>query len=80
MPSDQLKALNLARDGNWEESHRLIQDNSDSLSCLIHGYLHREEGDLGNAGYWYKRAGSPMPDNNLTEELERLCQIAGESH
>lgn len=79
MPSDQLKALDLARDGQWEESHRLIQDNSDSLSCLIHGYLHREEGDLGNAGYWYRRAGSEMPDNNLAEELKRLYQIAGES-
>lgn len=80
MTSNQLKALDLARDGHWEESHNLIQDHSDSLSCLIHAYLHREEGDLGNAGYWYRRAGSDMPDNSLTEELERLYQIARQAH
>lgn len=79
MPSDQLKALDLAREGHWDESHQLIQDNSDSLSCLIHAYLHREEGDLGNAGYWYRRAGSEMPDNSLSQELERLYQIARQS-
>lgn len=76
MTSEQLKALDLARQGRWEDSHRLVQDHSDSLSCLIHAYLHREEGDLGNAGYWYRRAGSQMPDNSLSEELEQLYRIA----
>lgn len=75
MPSEHLRALDLAREGKWEASHQLVQDNSDSLSCLIHAYLHREEGDLSNAGYWYRRAGSEMPDNSLSEELERLYQI-----
>lgn len=41
-------------------------------------YLHREEGDLGNAGYWYRRAGIDMPDNTLQEELERLYRLAGD--
>jgi hypothetical protein len=38
--------------------------------------LHREEGDPGNAGYWYRRAGVAMPDNTLEEELERLYGLA----
>lgn len=50
-------ALECAREGNWEGAHELVQAHDDTLSCLIHGYLHREEGDLGNAGYWYRRAG-----------------------
>lgn len=76
MPPDHRKALDLARDGCWDEAHELVQSSSDTLSCLIHAYLHREEGDLGNAGYWYRRAGEPMPDNTLEEELNRLYRLA----
>lgn len=75
------QALDSARRGEWDEAHKLVQDHSDDLSCLIHAYLHREEGDMGNARYWYGRAGSDMPDNNLADELERLYQMAeGESN
>lgn len=72
MSADHLKALELARDGHWDEAHEVIQSLSDELACLIHAYLHREEGDLGNAGYWYRRAGRDMPDSSLEEELESL--------
>ncbi|MGD8176299.1 hypothetical protein [Marinimicrobium sp. ARAG 43.8] len=76
MSSTALKALELARSGDWEGAHTLVQDGSDSLSALIHGYLHREEGDLSNAAYWYRRAGETLPDNTLTEEWQRLYQRA----
>ena len=66
------KALDLARQGDWDAAHREIQEHSDELSCQIHGYLHRVEGDLGNAGYWYRRAGTTLPDNTLEQELARL--------
>lgn len=72
MSADHLKALELAHEGHWDEAHELIQPLSDELACLIHAYLHREEGDLGNAGYWYHRAGRDMPDISLEEELESL--------
>ena len=75
MPADHIKALNLARDGKWDEAHRLVQSFSDRESCLIHGYLHRVEGDLGNARYWYNRANEKMPDNTVEEELNRLYQL-----
>jgi hypothetical protein len=56
MTCDYIKVLNLAKQGNWDEAHRLVQSFSDSWSCLIHAYLHRVEGDLSNARYWYGRA------------------------
>jgi len=76
MTGSNLKALDLVREGRWQEAHELVQSRSDELACLIHAYLHREEGDLGNAGYWYRRAGTVMPDNSLAEELERLYHLA----
>lgn len=75
MPTDQLQALRLAREGKWDDAHRLIQPLSDSHSFLIHGYLHRVEGDLANAAYWYRRAGQSMPANTLEEEAQRLASL-----
>ena len=65
-------ALSLIQQGDWEAAHRLVQDYSDPLSCQIHGYLHRIEGDLGNASYWYQRSGMVMPENSIDEESTRL--------
>ena len=78
MTTDHDKALELAREGRWEASHRLIQQHEDPLACLIHGYLHRIEGDLGNAAYWYRRAGEDLPDNALDDEWQRLHARLGE--
>lgn len=72
MACDHKKVLDLAKAGNWEESHKLVQVHSDELSCHIHGYLHRVEGDFGNAGYWYRRGGAALPSNTLEAELARL--------
>ena len=75
MGSDHSKALDLARDGRWDESHQLVQQYSDTLSCLIHAYLHRVEGSISNAKYWYRRADEDMPNNTLEEELNRLYEM-----
>ena len=72
MSCDYIQILNYAKEGEWDKAHQLIQSYSDKTSCLIHGYLHRIEGDLSNANYWYARAESEMPDNTLEEELKRL--------
>lgn len=66
------QALDHINNDDWDAAHRLIQDYSDPLSCRIHGYLHRIEGDFGNAAYWYRRAGIALPDNTLAEELALL--------
>lgn len=63
-------ALWLARAGRWHDAHDCCQDLPDPAGAWIHAYLHREEGDLGNASYWYHRAGREMPASTLTLEEE----------
>ncbi len=75
MACDYIKVLDLAKQGEWEEAHNIIQKYSDEWACLIHAYLHRVEGDLSNAGYWYRRANTEMPDNTLEQELDRLYSL-----
>jgi len=75
MAINYIKALDYASEGKWDEAHKLVQSFSDQKGCLIHGYLHRVEGDLGNARYWYNRAGEEMPNNTLEEELSRLYKL-----
>jgi hypothetical protein len=64
--STQAQALWHARAGEWDAAHDLCQDVPGKAGSWIHAWLHREEGDLGNAGYWYSRAGKVMPAKNVT--------------
>lgn len=52
-----LKALWYDVKGEWGKAHLLIQDMDDNNAAWIHAYLHRKEGDNGNASYWYRKAG-----------------------
>ena len=70
-----LKALDLEKEGNWDQSHRLIQSYYTPEACWIHAYLHRVEGDFGNAGYWYNQAGKRMPAYSLEKEWKMLYQF-----
>ena len=76
MAEEHIEALDLTENGDWDGAHQLIQEIHDELGCLIHAYLHREEGDLNNANYWYSQAGRDMPDNSLEQEFDRLYQLA----
>jgi len=69
------KALWLVKAGRWDESHDLCEKVPGTGGSWIHAYLHREEGDLGNASYWYHRAGKEMPSAGTTLE-EEWGQIA----
>lgn len=60
--------------GHWEAAHRLVQDESTTEAAWVHAYLHRKEGDLSNAGYWYRRCSKPVCDDPLTEEWERIVR------
>ena len=51
-----------------------MQDESDADAAWVHAYLHRVEGDLGNAGYWYRQAGQPVAKDSLEAEWERIVQ------
>jgi hypothetical protein len=67
-----LAALWWAANGNWEEAHKIVQDEDTREAAWVHAYLHRVEGDLGNAGYWYRRAGQPVAKDSLETEWERI--------
>ena len=67
-----LRALWHDARGNWEEAHRIAQDIDDRDGALVHAYLHRKEGDLGNAAYWYRRADQPVAFDSLDAEWERI--------
>lgn len=58
--------------GDWDKAHNLINDLEDPVSAHVHAYLHRKEGDPGNARYWYHRAGKPPSAKSLKEEWEEL--------
>jgi hypothetical protein len=49
-----------------------VQDLEDKTASWIHAYLHRKEGDNGNARYWYNRAGKEMPQVSLEEEWNKI--------
>jgi len=67
-----LKALWQEEKGNWDKAHVLVQDLEDKNASWIHAYLHRKEGDIGNADYWYRRAGKKRPDVSLEKEWEEI--------
>jgi hypothetical protein len=54
--------------GAWDAAHRLAQDEDNADGAWVHAYLHRVEGDLSNAGYWYRRAGKPASQQPLRDE------------
>jgi hypothetical protein len=67
-----LKALWHDAKGNWEKAHELIQDLPDKTASWIHAYLHRKEGDIWNADYWYSKAGRKRPSVSLEEEWDHI--------
>ena len=65
--------------GDWERAHAAVQeDESDPINALVHAHLHRVEGDLANAGYWYRRAGRGAATGGLEAEWTALvAELAG---
>jgi len=59
--------------GDWETAHSIVQDDDTDLGCWAHGIVHMLEGDLGNARYWYRRAGRPFPrERDASAEIDAL--------
>jgi len=69
-----LKALWYEAKDDWQRAHALVQDEDDRDCAWVHAYLHRKEGDLSNAGYWYRRAHKPVAELTLREEWEAIVQ------
>jgi len=72
--SRPLQALWQAGKGDWDASHKLSQADDSAVMAWVHAYLHRDEGDLSNAQYWYSRAGKTMPEASLAEEWEAIVE------
>ncbi len=69
-----LQALWYDYQEDWHKSHKLIDTQSDRDCAWVHAYLHRKEGDLWNARYWYRRSGKPESLLSLTEERQQIAQ------
>jgi hypothetical protein len=69
---DVLKALWHAGRNEWDAAHGIAQTVDDAEGAWVHAHLHRREGDLGNASYWYSRAGKRRSRAPLEEEWEQI--------
>ncbi len=59
--------------GQWEEAHRLVQDDRSESGAWVHAFLHRVEGDSSNANYWYAIAGRPHYTGSLSSEWQEIA-------
>ena len=57
IPDDLSRALHLARERDWDQAARLVQDIDHQVAFWIHAVVHKVEGDAENSRYWYQRAG-----------------------
>jgi hypothetical protein len=68
-----LAGLWWAAKGNWDQAHKIVQDEDTADAAWVHAYLHRVEGDLANAGYWYRRARRPAASGSLDSEWQEIA-------
>ncbi len=68
-----LAALWWAAKENWDRAHALVMDESGRDCAWVHAYLHRVEGDLANARYWYAQAGKAPPTGQLPAEWDSIA-------
>ena len=71
--SEPLRALWEDGKGHWDRAHEIAQSVDDPTGAWIHAYLHRKEGDLSNAAYWYGRAKQPAATDSLDAEWNRIA-------
>lgn len=68
-----LRALWHDAKGDWKRAHEIVQEEHGREAAWVHAYLHRKEGDLHNAGYWYRRARAPACTTSLDDEWESIA-------
>lgn len=70
-----LRALWWDAKGNWKEAHEHVQQDEGNPRCdWVHAYLHRKEGDVSNARYWYRQAEKPAASGPLEQEWNDIAQ------
>jgi hypothetical protein len=75
--SAALRALALVSAGDWDGAHALVQDESSPEAAWVHAHLHRMEGALANARYWYRQAGRPEAVGDPDEERRAIERALG---
>jgi hypothetical protein len=68
-----LAALWWARREDWDRAHKLVMDDADGDCAWVHAYLHRREGDLPNARYWYGKARRPPATCRSSAEWQAIA-------
>jgi len=73
---EELKvAVQAALNGEWDRSHKIVQEYGDAYACWIHAVLHKIEGDAGNSRYWYARTRHQYEEyTDPHTELQRIAQ------
>lgn len=59
--------------GDWDRAHRVVMDATGEAAAWVHAYLHRREGDLDNARYWYRLAKRPAAGDGLADEWTAIA-------
>ena len=59
--------------GDWDAAHKIVQAEHGADAEWVHAYLHRKEGDLSNAGYWYRRCNRPVSALSLEAEWAEIA-------
>jgi hypothetical protein len=72
--SDTLTSLWWDKKGDWDKAHFIAQNIATTQGSAVNAYLHREEGVLWNADYWYGRAGRFSPDISVEEEWQHVVE------
>jgi hypothetical protein len=71
--SGPLTALWHAAQGEWDKAHQLVMDDESKEAAWVHAHLHRVEGDLSNAEYWYRRADRPKSELPIDQEWNEMA-------
>jgi len=71
--SPALAGLWWAAKDKWDKAHKLVMDEDSAECAWVHAYLHRLEGDLDNARYWYRRAHRPLATGDLADERDAIA-------
>lgn len=71
---ESLQALWIEANGDWDAAHRLVQHLPGTDNAWVHAYLHRKEGDLGNAAYWYRQANRTVGSGAHDDEWQEIAR------
>ncbi len=69
-----MQCLYLIKQDKWESAHDIAQNINTKIGMLLHGYLHKLEGDLWNSKYWYQKSGFENIPQNEEEEWEYILK------